>query len=122
MRRLLRILFNALTVLSLVLAVSVAGLWARSYWTGTYIKRSELSTSRDSTRASGVQFSGGCLVFNHAVFDTKATTVVQWSAGAFEERTDARRASRLLKFGWYSSVASPSRPYPKAQTQIIVPL
>jgi hypothetical protein len=34
MRRLLRILFNALTVLSLVLAVLVAGLWVRSYFAG----------------------------------------------------------------------------------------
>jgi hypothetical protein len=31
-RRLLRITFNALTVLSLVMAILVAGLWVRSYW------------------------------------------------------------------------------------------
>jgi hypothetical protein len=38
-RRLLRILFNAVTALSLVLAVLVAALWVRSYWIGNYYNR-----------------------------------------------------------------------------------
>lgn len=37
-RRLLRIAFNMLTVLSLVLAILIAGLWVRSYWHRGYVQ------------------------------------------------------------------------------------
>jgi hypothetical protein len=53
-RRLLRIAFNAVTVLSLGLAVLVAGLWVRSYWRLDRLRKASSDSFRGFDSEAGV--------------------------------------------------------------------
>jgi hypothetical protein len=64
MRRLLRILFNALTALSLVLTLLVAVLYVGSYWRSGYVVRLPVEGGRFSNSQSAVIWYPGTVVID----------------------------------------------------------
>jgi hypothetical protein len=68
-RRLLRIAFNVLTVLSLVLAVLVAGLWVRSYWRMDTVAWLGIIEQPEKTLQVGSYSAYGWVTFQLYTFD-----------------------------------------------------
>jgi hypothetical protein len=103
-RRLRRILFNALAVLSLVLAVGVAGLWVRSY------------SSVDKIAHVGARRSlvVGCV--RGVFFAVRAAAISQqqrgFSYGVMEIDSDFEPAAWSSNAWWFStdSIGSPPQP------------
>jgi hypothetical protein len=94
-RRMRRIILNALTVLSLLLCVATAGLWVRSYFVSDVLHR--VHNGRAILLRSGLgQFSGDFTVFEEPTSEQQ----FYWGHSAFDvyRRYDWRRLEPGI--GW----------------------